>query len=138
MPRWSSTTRHGSVQTRYRASGGILTEIANLKAPGTLPSNLLQQKHIDALTKLVRARFLENGPFAKQYLQLLVDEIRVNRQEVKLTGSYGAVAQLWREIWAPRVECPDSPLNGSPSWARTSDLRINSPSLYRLSYRGSN
>jgi hypothetical protein len=41
----------------------------------------------------VRARFLENGPFAKQYLQLLVDEIRVNRQEVKLTGSYGAVAQ---------------------------------------------
>ena len=26
---------------------------------------------------------------------------------------------------------------GSPSWARTSDLRINSPSLYRLSYRGS-
>ena len=26
---------------------------------------------------------------------------------------------------------------GSPSWARTSDLRINSPSLYQLSYRGS-
>ena len=25
---------------------------------------------------------------------------------------------------------------GSPSWARTNDLRINSPSLYRLSYRG--
>ena len=25
---------------------------------------------------------------------------------------------------------------GSPSWARTSDLRINSPSLYQLSYRG--
>lgn len=25
---------------------------------------------------------------------------------------------------------------GSPNWVRTSDLRINSPSLYRLSYRG--
>ena len=25
---------------------------------------------------------------------------------------------------------------GSPTWARTRDLRINSPSLYRLSYRG--
>ncbi len=25
---------------------------------------------------------------------------------------------------------------GSPKWARTTDLRINSPSLYRLSYRG--
>ena len=27
-------------------------------------------------------------------------------------------------------------LFGSPSWVRTNDLRINSPSLYRLSYRG--
>lgn len=27
-------------------------------------------------------------------------------------------------------------LYGSPSWARTSDLRINSPALYQLSYRG--
>ena len=27
-------------------------------------------------------------------------------------------------------------LYGSPSWARTSDKRINSPLLYQLSYRG--
>lgn len=26
--------------------------------------------------------------------------------------------------------------SGSSTWARTRDLRINSPSLYRLSYRG--
>jgi hypothetical protein len=82
--------RTDQLQTQREA---ILTQIAKLKAPATLPANLLQQKHIDAFTALVRARFLENGPFAKQYLQLLVDEIRVNRQEVKLTGSYGAVAQ---------------------------------------------
>ena len=25
---------------------------------------------------------------------------------------------------------------GSPTWARTRDLRINSPALYQLSYRG--
>ena len=25
---------------------------------------------------------------------------------------------------------------GSPTWTRTRDLRINSPSLYRLSYQG--
>ena len=31
---------------------------------------------------------------------------------------------------------PDGFKYGSPSWARTSDLRINSPSLYRLSYQG--
>ncbi|SOT40556.1 hypothetical protein F01_310058 [Burkholderia cenocepacia] len=29
-------------------------------------------------------------------------------------------------------------LFGSPTWARTRDLRINSPALYRLSYRGIN
>nr|SPS05503.1 protein of unknown function [Candidatus Nitrotoga fabula] len=27
-------------------------------------------------------------------------------------------------------------LSGSPTWTRTRDLRINSPSLYRLSYQG--
>ena len=27
-------------------------------------------------------------------------------------------------------------LGGSSTWARTRDLRINSPALYRLSYRG--
>ncbi len=27
-------------------------------------------------------------------------------------------------------------LFGSPTWTRTRDLRINSPSLYRLSYQG--
>ena len=26
---------------------------------------------------------------------------------------------------------------GSPTWTRTRDLRINSPSLYQLSYQGS-
>ena len=27
-------------------------------------------------------------------------------------------------------------VSGSPTWARTRDTRINSPLLYRLSYRG--
>ena len=70
----------------------ILAEIAGLKTKTTLPGNLLQQRHIDAFTKLLRAKLLESGAFAKEYLRLLVDEIRVNKQEVKLTGSYGAVA----------------------------------------------
>ncbi len=70
----------------------IISEIAGLKTQTTLPENLLQQPHIDACTKVLRAKLLESGAFAKEYLRLLVDEIRVNKQEVKLTGSYGAVA----------------------------------------------
>src|SRR4051812_9098562 len=37
----------------------------------------------------------------------------------------------------PSVHCLARGLNsGSPTWTRTRDLRINSPSLYRLSYQG--
>ena len=45
-----------------------------------------------------------------------------------------------RPCWAHKAKGPTlarKPLNsGSPTWTRTRDLRINSPSLYRLSYRG--
>ena len=71
----------------------ILTEIAGVKAQATLPARVLQQKHIDAFTKLLRAKLLENGLVAKEYLRLLVQEIRVNKREVKITGSYAALAQ---------------------------------------------
>jgi phage repressor protein C with HTH and peptisase S24 domain len=42
---------------------------------------------------LVREKLLENGAFAKEYLRLLVSEIRVNKREVQITGSYAALAQ---------------------------------------------
>ena len=35
-----------------------------------------------------------------------------------------------------RIHLRHSTMIGSPTWVRTRDLRINSPSLYRLSYRG--
>ena len=43
---------------------------------------------------------------------------------------------------APKTKKPRKKLarlsySGSPTWTRTRDLRINSPSLYRLSYQGS-
>ena len=82
--------RTDKLQARRQA---ILAEIAGLKTKTTLPGNLLQSHHIDAFTKALRAKLLESGVFAKEYLRLLVDEIRVNKQDVKLTGSYGALAQ---------------------------------------------
>ena len=44
-----------------------------------------------------------------------------------------------RELNPGKVEVRSTeplPLFGSPTWARTRDLRINSPALYQLSYRG--
>jgi site-specific DNA recombinase len=40
-----------------------------------------------------RAKLLENGAFAKEYLLLLVREFRVNKREVQTTGGYAALAQ---------------------------------------------
>jgi hypothetical protein len=71
----------------------ILTDIAQLKTKTTVPAHVLQKKHIDPFTRLVRAKLLENGAFAKEYLRLLVSEIRVNKREVQITGSYAALAQ---------------------------------------------
>jgi hypothetical protein len=71
----------------------ILTDIARLKTKATVPAHVLQQKHIDAFTRLVREKLLQNGAFAKEYLLLLVHEIRVNKREVQITGSYAALAQ---------------------------------------------
>jgi hypothetical protein len=52
------------------------------------------------------------------------------------------LADEYREAWIVRRKCEGPPrrvalaINGSPTWTRTRDLRINSPSLYQLSYRG--
>ena len=57
-----------------------MTEIAWLKTQTTLSDNLPQQCDIDAFTKVLRTKFLESGVFAKEYLRLLVDEIRVSKR----------------------------------------------------------
>ena len=71
----------------------ILTDIAGIKTKTIVRAHILQQKHIDAFTRLLRKKLLENGPFAKEYLRLLVNEIRVNKGELKITGNYAALAQ---------------------------------------------
>jgi site-specific DNA recombinase len=82
--------RTATLQAQRQA---LLTDIAEVKVKATVPAHVLQQKHIDAFTRLLREKLLENGPFAKEYLRLLVQEIRVNKREVKITGSYAALAQ---------------------------------------------
>ena len=41
-----------------------------------------------------------------------------------------------REARKAGRQCVRTAKVGSPGWARTSDIRINSPTLYQLSYRG--
>src|SRR5690606_37471274 len=60
------------------------------------------------------------------------------KQAAKVALATYARTQKSRPKGGLNKDCVGIVLNwvGSPSWARTSDLRINSPSLYRLSYRG--
>ncbi len=82
--------RTDQLQTQRTA---LLTDIAAVKTKTPVPAHVLQQKHIEAFTRLLREKLLENGAFARDYLRLLVHEIRVNRREMKITGSYAALAQ---------------------------------------------
>lgn len=82
--------RSHKLQVRRQA---ILTEIAGLRAREGLPTALLRPKHIEAFTASLKTTLLNKRGFAKQYLRLLVDDIRVQKQAVTLRGSYAALAQ---------------------------------------------
>jgi hypothetical protein len=86
----SLKTRSHKLQARRQA---ILTEMAGLRTHEGLPTALLRPKHIEAFTQSLKTKLFGNRGFAKGYLQLLVDEIRVEKKEVTLRGSYAALAQ---------------------------------------------
>jgi hypothetical protein len=65
------------------------------------------EEAIDVFTRLVRERLLEDGAFAKEYLRLLVHEIRMDKREVRITGSYAALAQAVEGNSDASWACPD-------------------------------
>ncbi len=71
-------------------------------------------------------------------------DLRINSPalyQLSYRGSNLAVAQRCNDVptktKASRERGHRFDILGSPTWARTRDLRINSPALYQLSYRGS-
>ena len=47
---------------------------------------------VEAFGNALKSKLAESGPFAKQYLRLLVSQIRVTRKAVEMRGSYEALA----------------------------------------------
>jgi site-specific DNA recombinase len=72
----------------------ILTEIAGLRRQRELPTVLLTPSKVQAFTRALRTRLLGNRDFAKEYLHLLVDVIRLDGDTVTVTGSHAALAGL--------------------------------------------
>ena len=76
----------------------ILIEIAGLKRQREMPLDLLKPKQISAFSKALRAKLLDrNSGFGKEYLKLLVNEIRIEGKQAQITGSYAALASAVAE-----------------------------------------
>ncbi|WP_368492575.1 recombinase family protein [Janthinobacterium sp. Marseille-P9896] len=73
----------------------ILIEMAGTRRDSAMPLDKINAGQIDAFGKAMRTKLLdrENG-FSKQYLRLLVSEIRVEGKEVRMTGSKEALLNL--------------------------------------------
>ena len=64
-----------------------------LRRQKELPLAQLGRKHVNAFCSALKDKLWDRGSnFGKEYLKLLVDEIRVDKKEVRLSGSYAALA----------------------------------------------
>ena len=71
----------------------ILIEMARLRGQKEMGLSKLGKSHIVAFCKALKERFQDKASnFGKEYLKLLVDEIRIAKKEVHLSGSHAALA----------------------------------------------
>ncbi len=70
----------------------VLLEIAGLKRQAETPLRALKASQVEAFGRALKSRLGANRPFAKQYLRLLVSEIRVVDRQLEMRGSYAALA----------------------------------------------
>lgn len=81
------------VQKHETRRDEILAELASLKRQKEMPVEKLGKKHIAAFCSALKERLCDKASnFGKEYLKLLVKEIRVDKKEVHLSGSYSALA----------------------------------------------
>jgi site-specific DNA recombinase len=71
----------------------ILLDMGALRRRAELPLKTIGARQVDAFAHVLRGKLLGNKSFAKQYLRTLVTEIRVDGEQLRLTGSNAALAQ---------------------------------------------
>jgi site-specific DNA recombinase len=92
----------------------ILIERASIKDAGEIPLKSLTSTHTAAFTRALRTRLLDTGSeFGKAYLNLLVDEIRLDGNELRIKGSFQALARVFTQANGRKLgEVPSS----IPDW----------------------
>ena len=69
----------------------LLIEIAGFRRQQQLPD--IKQNQLTAFTKALRSKLLDKSSgFGKEYLKLLVSEIRINGNQAEIKVSYSALA----------------------------------------------
>ena len=74
--------------------GQFLSTRAALRDKWEVPLNKLTPAHVQKFTRALRARLLDTASgFGKAYLNLMVEEIRLDGNKLHLQGSYRALAR---------------------------------------------
>lgn len=114
----------------------ILIEIAGFRRQKEMPLDLLRPKQIGAFSKALRAKLLDrNSSFGKEYLKLLVNEIRIEGKQAQITGSYAALASAVAET---KMGALDRVPRFVPNWlpdhglVRTATFSITLPTRFAL------
>jgi site-specific DNA recombinase len=84
---------HERVHKHEARQQEVLMELARLRHQKEMPIARLGKKNIAAFCVALKAMLLDRAShFGKEYLRLLLDEVRVIKKEVHLQGSYAALA----------------------------------------------
>ena len=71
----------------------LLTEISGLRRNKEMPVNMLSTAKIETFCKALKAKLLGGDKgFARRYMRLLVSEVRLTANAVRMQGSYEALA----------------------------------------------
>jgi hypothetical protein len=98
----------------------VLLEMAALHG-SSMPGAMLSAKQVESLGSGLGSRFdWADSPAAKRYPRRFIGKIRFGCGRVVMRG------KKQKKKWAP-LGCPLLAMSGSSTWARTRDLRINSP-----------
>ncbi len=99
----------------------LFIELAGVRRDTDLPSvEYLKASQVDLFGKVLRQKLLAKGsPFAKSYLNILVDEIVVEDKTATIKGSYAALAETMQSIKKGSLD--NQVPSFMPDWCARSD-----------------
>lgn len=94
-----------------------MAEMATLKQRNAAPQAKLTPKNIKVFCSALHDKLLDgNSKFGKEYLKLLISEIRLNGKEVYVKGyNSGVLKVLQQKKLGTRTKVPSSVINWLPS-----------------------